>query len=624
MAIVGKKVILRSEGGENQFPMSVADVIRRVSKDETVEGSLKKTINHVPYSDAEITKMYPDIEDRVTALENMKLPDPFVYNVSEYGFDDTGSVNIGPLLQELCDINLPKIIYFPKGTYLLETDIVVNNNTTIVGDGYETIINYFPTTPDISNRMFQSHPLGSTSTVGGYEMLKDFEIKNCKIVSRTNGVLFHFSHTQGITIRNMLFEALDTNMNEIRLSGAKNVVIKSNRFKRTLTTGTKGTIILATAMYGMGPTDRTTIEDVLVEDNYISGMDSADMSNPLISIVENKITESDRYRNIHIVNNKAPFAGRFFFTALRVNFRGIYISGNEITDSSEDYNSIAITLGDSESANLNITGNTITNNGSNTTISQILLDTYTDVSSCTGVSITDNIILTNLTRAILINNYGPVTPKRLFRDVTIADNNLNAKATLSTPVETVNLLQMNYCYNATLKDNFFSGAARDALNVSVCDKVNIQNNIFEVNNRHQIAVYESTTVQIVDNMISGCRMTGLYINNSWNLGISGNVIQEFARGNSGTPIYAHGIYLGNEVVGADKGYRASIQGNRINGNGNAKPRSFIRVDEFGDAAIVNNIMTWYSSTAPVDGWIHKAVSTVKNYLEMDNYTDLMS
>lgn len=79
-------------------------------------------------------------------------------NVLDYGFDNTGNEDAGRALQEFIDRKYldngelieNSVLYFPKGTYLFETEVEINIQVTLQGDPTSQAISMGEDSPDLN------------------------------------------------------------------------------------------------------------------------------------------------------------------------------------------------------------------------------------------------------------------------------------------------------------------------------------------------------------------------------------------------------------------------------------------------------------------------------------------
>lgn len=99
-------------------------------------------------------------------------------NVLDYGADSTGVVECSAAIQAAATAASGRLLYFPKGTYLINTAITLLNRTTVYGDGKDSIIllstgniNGFIATGQeyvvVSNIQVRCTTTGSTSEIAG-------------------------------------------------------------------------------------------------------------------------------------------------------------------------------------------------------------------------------------------------------------------------------------------------------------------------------------------------------------------------------------------------------------------------------------------------------------------------
>lgn len=139
-----------------------------------------------------------------------------VFNVRSYGAKGDGVTNDVTAIQSaVTALNAygAGILYFPKGTYLVDTTIKVGSNTTVLGEGWSSIVRLADSTgrPNYG----ETHIFANNSTVSGNENItfKDIAI-NCNVAKQywdaddLGGSGIHLNHARNSQVINVRIDSV--------------------------------------------------------------------------------------------------------------------------------------------------------------------------------------------------------------------------------------------------------------------------------------------------------------------------------------------------------------------------------------------------------------------------------
>lgn len=207
------------------------------------------------------------LNDNFSELDSKKLgKDELNYiNALDYGADETGIQNSSASLQAAFNAAENKLLYIPKGTYLIDAPVKVKSNTKVISDGA-----VFKRKAAINVMLIND----ANGTTGGYDANENiwiegitFDANKAEYASNVTSVAF--GHCKRITvIRNKFINTYG--WHALELNGVQHGYVAHNLFDG-LDNGSEllqiDLMASASPFPWFGPYDNTVCKDIVIEQN---------------------------------------------------------------------------------------------------------------------------------------------------------------------------------------------------------------------------------------------------------------------------------------------------------------------------------------------------------------------